>query len=124
LGRWSLRHEEEEVKYVLLLCSDVSSEDYEARAAAMTGCDGWGERMRRRGVLVGGAGLRPADEATTLRVRDDEVLLSDGPFAETKDQIGGFNVVECADLDEALAVAAAHPWARVGQIEVRPVWEP
>lgn len=113
------------MKYVLLLCSDASRDvDWAQEAAAMGGCAEWTERMRRRGALVGGAGLRPADEARTLRVRDDEVLLSDGPFAETRDQIGGFTVVECADLDEALAVAAAHPWARVGKIEVRPVWEP
>jgi hypothetical protein len=51
------------------------------------------------------------------------VLLSDGPFAETKDQIGGFSLIECTDLDEAVDVASKHPWAKVGQIEVRPVWE-
>ncbi|MFG1678743.1 YciI family protein [Nonomuraea sp. NPDC049269] len=52
------------------------------------------------------------------------MLLTDGPFAETKDQIGGFSVIDCVDLDEAIELAAAHPWARVEQIEIRPVWQP
>jgi hypothetical protein len=59
-----------------------------------------------------------------VRVREDEVLLTDGPFAETKDQIGGFTMIECADLDEAIEVASMHPVAKLGMIEVRPVWEP
>jgi hypothetical protein len=57
-------------------------------------------------------------------VRDGEVLLADGPLAETKDQVGGFSMIECADLAEATDVAAKHPWASFGQIEVRPVREP
>ena len=79
--------------------------------------------MQRRGVLQGGAGLRPPNEATTVRVRDEQVLLSDGPFAETKEQIGGYFVVDCKDLDEAIEVASKIPHARVGSIEVRPIWE-
>jgi hypothetical protein len=112
------------VKYLLMLCSDVSETDPEAAAAAMAGCGDWTEEMHRRGVLRDSRGLRPASDATTLRVREDQVLLSDGPFAETKDQIGGYTLIECADLDEAIDVAAQHPWARFGQIEVRPIWEP
>ena len=81
-----------------------------------------GKEMTGRGVLRSALGLRPANDATTVKLRADEVLLSDGPFAETKDQIGGLCLVECVDLDEALEVASRHPWARVGQIEVRPVW--
>jgi hypothetical protein len=111
------------VKYVLMLASDVAyREDLGDEANA--GCAGWSEEMHRRGILLAGAGLRPAEDATTVRVRDDDVLLTDGPFAETKDQVGGFSLIECADLDEALDLAAQHPWARVGQVEVRPVWEP
>lgn len=106
------------VKYVLLICGDES-----AAAHADDGCGGWTEEMLRRGVLLpGGAGLRPPADATTVRVRDDEVLLSDGPFAESKEQIGGFCMIECADLDEAIDVAAAHPAASYGTIEVRPAW--
>ncbi|WP_430788079.1 YciI family protein [Actinoplanes sp. G11-F43] len=85
-------------------------------------CAGWADEMQRRGVLRGGAGLRPTVDATTVRVRGGDVLLTDGPFAETKDQIGGYNVIECADLDEALEIAAKHPAARFGAIEVRPLW--
>jgi hypothetical protein len=112
------------MKYVLLLCSDAAVPEEIAETAVKAGCDGWTEEMRRRGILLDTTGLRPPGEATTLRVRDERVLLSDGPFAETKDQIGGFAIVECADLDEALGVAARHPWARAGQIEVRPVYQP
>ena len=78
--------------------------------------------MEGRGVRLQGAPLRPVSDATTVRVRQDEVLISDGPFAETKEQIGGFDILECADLDEAIEVAAKHPVARIGTIEVRPFW--
>lgn len=111
-----------DVKYLLMLCSDTAyTEDYSAGVAE--GCAGWSERMAERGILLSGAGLRPASDATTVKVRDGEVLLTDGPFAETKEQIGGFSLIEAADLDEALELAGAHPWAKYGQIEVRPVWE-
>ena len=110
------------MRYLLMLCSDVSHRaDVAEAAATMAGCDDWSEEMRRRGVLRDSTGLRPPDEATTVRVRGDEVLLSDGPFAETKDQIGGLCLLECVDLDEATEVASKHPWAQIGQIEVRPV---
>jgi hypothetical protein len=111
------------VKYVLMLCSDVAFRDDLEDAAIETGCANWSADLARRGILRGSTGLRPATDATTVRVRGEDVLLTDGPFAETKDQIGGFSLIECADLDEALELAARHPWATVGQIEVRPVWE-
>jgi hypothetical protein len=112
------------VKYVLMLCSDATVPDEVANAAIEAGCDGWSEEMARRGILRDTTGLHPPANATTLRVRDGQVLLTDGPFAETKDQIGGFAMIECADLAEALDVAARHPWAKAGQIEVRPVYQP
>jgi hypothetical protein len=80
--------------------------------------------MHRRGVLLSAAGLRPPSDATTIRVRDDAVLVADGPFADTKEQIGGLCMIECADLDEAIEVASKHPAATYGTIEVRPLWEP
>ena len=83
----------------------------------------FGEEMTQRGVLRGGERLRPTTDATTVRVRDGEVLTSDGPFAETKEQIGGFYLVDCKDLDEAIEVASKIPGARHGSIEVRPIWE-
>lgn len=106
------------MRYLLLICGDES-----AAGHAEDGCDGWDEQLRRRGVsLQGGAGLRPPHEAKTVRVRDGAVLLSDGPFAETKEQVGGFSLIECADLDQAIEAAATHPAARYGTIEIRPIW--
>jgi hypothetical protein len=105
------------VKYMLLICGDES-----VAAHAEEGCGGWTEEMQRRGVLQGGAGLRPPTDATTVRVRDGQVLLTDGPFAEAKDQIGGFCLIECSDLDEAIEVVAKHPAAGYGTIEIRPLW--
>lgn len=79
--------------------------------------------VERSGGNLGGARLRPVVTATTVRVRDEETLVSDGPFAETKDFIGGIDIVDCDNLDDAIALAALHPYARSGCIEVRPVWE-
>ena len=104
------------MKYLLMICGDESAE-----AHAEDGCGGWSEEMEARGVVRGGAGLRPPREATTVRVRGDELLLTDGPFAETKEQIGGFVLIECADLDEAIEIAGRHPAASYGTIEIRPV---
>ena len=67
--------------------------------------------------------LRPIVDSTTVQVRGGEVVLSDGPFAETKEQVGGFDLIDCRDLDEAIEVASKHPAARFGTIEVRPLWE-
>ena len=76
-----------------------------------------------RGLMKGGEALQSTASATTVRVRDGETLTTDGPFAETKDQLGGFYLVDCKDLDEAVEVAAGIPDARRGTIEVRPIME-
>jgi hypothetical protein len=82
----------------------------------------FGQAATAAGVFQGvGDGLQPAATATTVRVRDGERLLTDGPFAETKEQLGGFYMLECKDLDDALAWAARIPEAKTGSIEVRPV---
>ncbi|MET0615177.1 MAG: YciI family protein [Thermoleophilaceae bacterium] len=73
------------------------------------------------GVILGGEGLEPSSSATTVRVRDGERVLSDGPFAETKEQLGGFYLLECDSLDEAIGWAAKIPGAATGSVEVRPV---
>jgi hypothetical protein len=73
-------------------------------------------------VRLTGDRLRPVSDATSVSVRDEQLLVSDGPFAETKEQIGGFDIIECRDLDEAIEIASKHPIARYGTIEVRPVW--
>jgi len=74
-------------------------------------------------LLPGGHELRPLSDARTVRVRGGEVLVDDGPFAETKEQIGGFDILDCASLEEAVEVASRHPVARYGSIDVRPFWE-
>ena len=79
--------------------------------------------MTTRSVLLSNERLRPSTDATTVQVRDGQVLTADGPFAETKEQIVAFYLVECADLDEAREVAAKIPGARHGTIEVRPIWQ-
>jgi hypothetical protein len=81
----------------------------------------FGEAAGKAGVMLGGDGLQPVATATTVRVRDGERLLTDGPYAETKEQLGGFYMLECKDLDEALSWAARIPEAQTGAIEVRPV---
>ena len=74
-------------------------------------------------MLQGGERLRLTSDATTVRVRDGEILTTDGPFAETKEQLAGYFVVDCKNLDEAIEVAARIPGAKDGSIEVRPIWE-
>jgi hypothetical protein len=115
------------MRYLMIHCVDESAvnwwddgptdpeSDEEARAV-----EAWDAEMKARGILVGGGFLQPTSAATTVRVRDGEVLVSDGPFAETKEQIAGFAVLECADLDEAIEVSSRHPTALVGTFELRP----
>jgi hypothetical protein len=79
--------------------------------------------LTQRGKMVGGDELQPASTATTVRVRNGETMVTDGPFAETKEALGGYFVVEAESLDEALEIAARIPTAREGSIEVRPVVE-
>ena len=114
------------MRYALLICTEESAMLTASAEDASTSAkeyDVFGEEMAARGVLQGGERLRPTTDATTVRVRDGEVLLSDGPFAETKEQMGGFYLVDCKDLDEAVEVASKIPGARHGSIEVRPVWD-
>ncbi len=114
------------MRYLLMICADESAVQAlspEEGASMLGEYAAFGEEMARRGVLRSGERLRPTTDATTVRVRDGEVLASDGPFAETKEQIGGYYVVDCKDLDEAIEVAAKIPGARAGAIEVRPIWE-
>ena len=112
------------MKYMMMLWVDehagtTADED----AAMMIAVKSWVDQMTELGVLVHGGALRSAGEAAIVQVRDGEVLVSDGPFAETKEQIGGYGVVECADLDAATQVAAGHPLARTAKVEVRPYWD-
>ncbi len=95
----------------------------EGEAQMQAGAEAWVREMDGRGVRLQGDRLGLSTEATTVRVRNDELLIADGPFAETKEQIGGYDLLECADLDEAIEVASKHPVAKVGFIEVRAFWQ-
>jgi len=104
---------------MLLICGDET-----AAEQAGEGCGGWTEEMAARGVLVGGGGLRPPDQGRSVRVRRSQLLLTDGAFAETREQIGGFCVIECDGMDAAIEIAAAHPAASYGTIVIRELWTP
>jgi hypothetical protein len=112
------------VKYLLMVCVDESleatPEEIEAHIRAVRS---WASRMDERGVRVLGDRLRLAGDATTLRTQDGELMVTDGPFAETKEQMAGFDVLDCADLAEAIEVASQHPGVQRGTIELRPFWE-
>ena len=112
------------MKYMLIHCIDEAAErsgDPERRVPGAPAIESWLIQMEGRGVLLHGDRLRYVSDATTVRVRDRELLVSDGPFAETKEQIAGYDVIDCADLDEAIEVASKHPTAWYGTIEVRPI---
>lgn len=114
------------MRFMLLICAEEAlvASWTEEQGAAMTAKYGaWTQEMGQRGIIEGGLRLRPTSDATTVRVRDDEVLTSDGPFAETKEQLIAFFTVNCDDLAEAIEVAAKIPAAGYGVIEVRPVVE-
>jgi hypothetical protein len=85
--------------------------------------EAWDADMKSRGILVGGGALRPVRETTTLRVRSGELMVTDGPFAETKEQVAGYSVLECASLEVAIEVSSRHPTARIGTFELRPFQE-
>ena len=103
------------MRFLLLLCAD----DTTPPTDDLPGCVEWQEALAARNALVTTVGLHPPKTASTLRVRGGEVLMTDGPFAETKEQMGGFAMIEAASFEEAREIAATHPWAKIGFIEVR-----
>lgn len=112
------------MKYLLLIYENEKAweampEEEQERILAEYGA--FTQDIARSGNYVTGEPLQPTSTATTVRVRDGQPLCTDGPFAETREQLGGFYLVEAADLDQAVAVAARVPSARWGSIEVRPV---
>jgi hypothetical protein len=112
-------------RYMLLLyAADGDEAERDRRLAEMPEWDEVTESMRAAAALVSNAALRSVDSATTVRVRHGEMELTDGPFAVTKEILAGYYLVECADLDEALRLAARLPMARYGSVEVRPVMTP
>jgi hypothetical protein len=112
------------MRYALLVCIEenpgLNDEDVERQYAEFMSFQ---DEMEARGVLLARERLRPTSLSTTVRVRDQGLVVADGPFAETKEQIAGFYIIDCEDLDEAIEIASRNPGARYGTIEVRPVWE-
>ena len=114
------------MKYMLLICRDEPAWD---RLSATERQQIYrqtleiSEELTSRGQYLGGFPLHPSSSATSVRVRDGKRLVTDGPFAETREQLGGYMLIDVKDLDEAIAVAARGPVARVGIVEVRPVRE-
>lgn len=106
------------MKYLLLICPDPSIEV----APGAGDPEPWGKEMDRRGIAIMGARLRPRSASTSVSVREGELTVTDGPFAETKEEFAGFDVIDCADLDEAIEVASKHPVAKFGSVEIRPFW--
>ena len=114
------------MRYLLFICTEEAADlemTPDEASARMAKYGAFGDEMARRGVLEGGGRLFPTSDATTVRVRNGEVMTFDGPFAETKEQIGGYYMVDCKDLDEAIEIAAKIPGASEGSIEVRPIWQ-
>ncbi len=108
------------MQYLLLIYGPESeSEDFSPET--MEAYNAFWEHVSARGALKAGEALHPASTATTVRVRDGKTVTTDGPFAETKEILGGFYIVDVADLDEALGYAAMIPGAKTGSVEVRPI---
>ena len=106
------------MKYLMFVCTDPEPDTDKENEPDI---DGWVAKHDASGQRLQGAVLAPKSAATTVRVRNGQLLVSDGPFAETKEVIAGFDLLECADLDEAIEVARAHPMARGGRLEIRPL---
>jgi hypothetical protein len=107
------------MEFVFFICTDATAPEY---VAAEDNIEQWVAEMDGRGVRGHGDRLRPVKDATTVMVRKGQLVVSDGPFARTKDWIAGYDTIKCADLDEAIEIASKHPMAKFGQIEIRPVW--
>ena len=112
--------------YLLLIYQDEAAHaqwSQEQLAAEYQAYNVYTEAVTKSGALLGGNPLMPTNTATTVRVRNGKTLTTDGPFAETKEQLGGFYLVNADNLDEAIKIAARIPGALYGSIEVRPVME-
>ena len=111
------------MRYLLLIYSEeTQGAQPEANPEVTAAYNAFTRDVQDRGILQAGEALHPTSAATTVRVRDGETIATDGPFAETKEALGGYYLIEAADLDEALAIAKMCP-ARFGGVEVRPVME-
>ena len=114
------------MKYVMLVCWDAERMDAQIEPDPRDSPEEesflWLDDLQARGVWVTGDPLAPPRRARSVRVRDGKAIVIDGPFAETKEAVGGFDIIECGSLEEAVEIAAGHPVAQTGTIEVRPLW--
>jgi hypothetical protein len=114
------------MKYLLLVCwgSETMNAQTEPGPEEAPSEEGfpWLNDLRERGMWVTGDQLAPPRRAQSVRVRDGKTMVTDGPFTETKEAVGGFDIIECGGLEEAVEIAADHPVAEIGTIEVRPLW--
>lgn len=114
------------MRYMLLINASETEENAMSEAdmgQLMAEYGKFGEELEAAGAYLESARLQPTSTATTVRVRDRETLTTDGPFAETKEQFGGYYLIEAKDLDEAVRWASKVPSAKMGSVEVRPIWE-
>jgi hypothetical protein len=109
------------MRFLMLVCNDT--EPVEAPAGPGGDIEEWVSTMDDRGLRVTGDALAHERESSVVRVRGGQVLVTDGPFLETKEVLGGFDVLECQDMAQAVEVAAAHPFATRGVLEIRPIQE-
>jgi hypothetical protein len=114
------------MKYLLLVCWDTERMNAQTEPEPGTVMEDepfeWVDELRARGIWQTGDQLAPPRRARSVRVRGGKRMVTDGPFAETKEAVGGFDLIECGSLEEAVEVAASHPNAEAGTIEVRPLW--
>jgi hypothetical protein len=111
------------MKYMLLVYSNESVWAEGERESCMAESTRLTHELHAKGKYLGASPLHPVASATSVRIRDGKRLVTDGPFAETHEQLGGFFLVDATDLDEAIAIASRIPGARKGTVEVRPVFE-
>ena len=114
------------MRYMMLIYSSETKDakmSEEEQGALYAEYGAFTNEVREKNLMHSGDALQPTPTAKTVRVRNGEVVSTDGPFAETKEQLGGFYILDCKDMDEALAYAAKIPTSRYGSIEVRPVME-
>jgi hypothetical protein len=110
------------MQYLLLIYSAENEEAQQSGEQLMAEYGAFTQGIVQSGAFKGADRLRPVSSATTVRVRDGKTLTTDGPFAETREQLGGYYLIEAKDLDEAVGIAAKVPTARYGSIELRPIW--
>jgi hypothetical protein len=107
------------MQYMLFICTDQNPEPGEEAPHEI---QDWVAEGKKRGIGIAGDRLRPPEDATVVRKRAGELLVTDGPFAETKEWIAGYDVIDVENLDEAIDYASRHPMAKFGRIEIRPFW--